>query len=69
MTETHEGLMIGNSTARNLHLVRTAQVAGEAFGHQALHEGAAEPPYGRWARPVLGLLLMSLLASAAYLVL
>ena len=38
------GAQIVNSTARNIHLVRTAQVAGEAFGYQAPHEGAGASP-------------------------
>jgi hypothetical protein len=59
--------MIANSTARNIHLVRTARVAGEAFGYQA-HEGAAAAPVG-WARRGLALLLLGFLATAAYLAL
>jgi hypothetical protein len=60
--------MIANSTARNIHLVRTARVAGEAFGYQAAHEGAAAAPVG-WARRGLALLLLGFLATAAYLAL
>ncbi len=58
--------MIANSTARHIHLVRTAQVAGEAFGHHALHESGAAEPAGR-TRSVLALLLLGFLATAAYL--
>ena len=57
-----------NSTARNIHLVRTAQVAGEAFGYQPPHEGAGASPPG-WARRGLALLLLGFVATAAYLAL
>lgn len=60
--------MIGNSTARNIHLVRTAQVAGEAFGYQAPHDNAAAAS-AAWTRPALALLLLGFLATAAYLAL
>jgi hypothetical protein len=63
MDGTHEGLMIANSTARDLHLVRTAQVAGEAFGYHAPADAGA----ARWGRPALALLLMGFLITAAYL--
>ncbi len=60
--------MIANSTARHIHLVRTAQVAGEAFGHQTLHEHASAGSMG-WAKPAFALLLLGFLATAAYLAL
>ena len=63
MDETHEGLMAANSTARDIHLVRTAQVAGEAFGYHA----PADPDAGGWARRALAFLLLGFLATAAYL--
>ncbi len=60
--------MVANSTTRHIHLVRIAQVAGEAFGYQALHEnGPAEAGYAGWAKPALALLLVGFLATAAYL--
>ncbi len=60
--------MTVKSTARHIYLVRTAQVAGEAFGYQALQDdGAAEP--ARLAKPALALLLLGFLATAVYLVL
>jgi hypothetical protein len=65
MDGTREGLMVGNSTARDMHLVRTAQVAGEAFGYPV----AADSDPAGWARPILGLLLLGFLLTAAYLAL
>ena len=56
--------MTAKTRARDIHLARTAQVAGEAFGHQALHD--ADPAHG-WARPALALLLATFLITAAYL--
>ena len=58
-------VMTAKARARHIHLVRTAQVAGEAFGHQA----PADPDAGGWAKPALGLLLLAFLATAAYLAL
>jgi hypothetical protein len=56
--------MTVKTTARNLHLVRTAQVAGEAFGYQVLHESAGP---AAWPRAALGFVLLGFLATAAYL--
>lgn len=55
--------MAAKSMARDIHLVRAAQVAGEAFGYHA----PAEADAAGWARPVLGLLLLGFLVTAAYL--
>ena len=57
--------MTAKTNARHIHLVRTAQLAGEAFGHQAPTDSDA----GGWVKPALGLLLLSFLATAAYLAL
>ncbi len=63
MDGTHEGLMIAKSTARDIHLVRTAQVAGEAFGYHTPADAAG----ANWARPALGLLFLAFLMTEAYL--
>ena len=57
--------MAVHSMARDIHLVRTAQVAGEAFGHHA----PADPEAAGWARPALGLLLIGFLLTATYVAL
>ena len=57
--------MAAHSMARDTYLVRTAQVAGEAFGHHA----PADPETAGWARPALGLLLIGFLLTAAYIAL
>ena len=62
---TYEGTMVAKSMARDIHLVRTAQVAGEAFGYHA----PADPDVAGWARPALGVLLLGVLLTAAYLAL
>jgi hypothetical protein len=59
--------MVAKSMARHIHLVRAAQVAGEAFGYQALQDNGAEP--ARWARPTLALLMLGFLGTATYLAL
>ena len=65
MDGTHEDMMAAHSMARDIHLVRTAQVAGEAFGHHA----PADPEAAGWARPALGMLLIGFLLTAAYIAL
>ena len=57
--------MAAHSMARDIHLVRTAQVAGEAFGHHA----PADPQAPSWARPALALLLIGFLLTAGYIAL
>jgi len=65
MDGTHEEKMAAKTMARDIYLVKTAQVAGEAFGHHA----PADPEAAGWAGPTLGLLLLSFLVTAAYLAL
>jgi hypothetical protein len=65
MVGPYEGLMVAKSIARDIHLVRTAQVAGEAFGYHA----PADPDAARWVRPAFAVLLLGFFLTTAYLVL
>ena len=64
MAGMHQGPMIAKWTARDIHLAKTAQVAGEAFGYHAAADGEA----AGWRKPALALLFLSFLGSAAYFV-